>query len=292
MRLIKPSVEILPYITDIGFNNIIEGNKDILLEGIFNQIEVAGRTCFKSEDKITKDSAEKFVEMIKKNGHTAMLEHGTVYLEMLSNNQHLYKYTFNPYSRVKKHRLSNGAEVAYITTNYRVLYEHELLDDLQYLCEPTEFHKKRISVRFVCDKGTAYQLKSHRVFSFVDDSENYDFKVFKNISKSEDQRQRCMMVNEITFIEPCWEIDKENIFMTSLEYAEKDYFTLLEYGWKPQQARSVLPNDLKTEVVMTGFVSDWKHFFELRCSKDAHPSMQELAVPLKQMFIDREYIKE
>ena len=113
--------------------------------------------------------------------------------------------------------------------------------------------------------------------------------------------------NEITFIIPCWMNEKQKnmsledrdicgntyaevCFKEGLIKAEKAYFTLLKEGWKPQQARAVLPNSLKTELVMTGFASDWKHFFELRDDNSAHPQAQELAHPLHEEFIKRGYI--
>lgn len=118
--------------------------------------------------------------------------------------------------------------------------------------------------------------------------------------------------NELTFIEPLWLDDLEwdtytDIYESSLTYSENAYFELLKQWneripdkryksgfknnpWTPQQARAVLPNSLKTELVMTGFVSDWKHFFELRCSPSAHPQARELAIPLQEEFIARGYI--
>lgn len=79
-------------------------------------------------------------------------------------------------------------------------------------------------------------------------------------------------------------------FMHSLQISVDHYLYLINNGWTPQQARAVLPNSLKTELAMTGFISDWKHFFELRCDKAAHPQAQELAIPLKEEFIKRGYI--
>lgn len=94
---------------------------------------------------------------------------------------------------------------------------------------------------------------------------------------------------ESSYFKP-WEITPERNFITSLQIAEQLYLELLNQGWKPQEARAVLPNALKTELVMTGFVSDWKHFFELRCAPSAHPQAQELAIPLREEFIKRGYI--
>ena len=115
--------------------------------------------------------------------------------------------------------------------------------------------------------------------------------------------------NELTFIQPCWlneerlklygsyhtairDKSPESIFIVSLNCVEKDYLDLLKADWKPQQARAVLPNALKTELVMTGFICNWRHFFELRCAGNAHPQARELAVPLKEEFIKRGYIDE
>lgn len=293
MKLIKPSFEII--------------EQQPGLEGIYKQIEQAGRTCYKSEDKITEDSAKGFVDRMVKSGHGAMLEHGTVYLQIKSRdaeNYHLFyhKYSSNPYSYVN---VGRGCiwNTLFITTNYRVLVENDCLDDLKYLCEPIESHAKRITVRFICDRGVSHEFVRHRVFSFAQESTRYC-----NYSKDK-------FNNEIAFILPCWVTDihsensydmellnnyplaeTENIspesieFIRSLVYSESSYFTLLEAGWKPQQARTVLPNALKTELVMTGFASDWKHFFELRDDNSAHPQAQELAHPLHEEFVKRGYI--
>lgn len=136
-----------------------------------------------------------------------------------------------------------------------------------------------------------------RVFSFAQESTRYC-----NYSKDK-------FGNEITFIKPCFLDDSklalygpyhtvirdkspESIFIASLNNAEKDYIDLIDLGWKPQQVRAILPNALKTELVMTGFINDWKHFFDLRCATNAHPQAQELAIPLKEEFIKRGYINE
>lgn len=142
MKLIKPSFEILPQ---------SEG-----LEGIYKQIELAGRTCYKSEDKITEDSAKGFVDRMVNSGHGAMLEHGTVYL--IIKWWHLFKffkYLLNPYSKIRRFK--------YVTTNLRVLVENNWLDDLEYLCEPTEHHEKRITVKFVTDQGILREFTRHKL---------------------------------------------------------------------------------------------------------------------------------
>lgn len=267
MKLIQSKVE------------IIEQNNSI--EDIYKHIERCGRVCYKSEDKITPDSAKEFVDRLIKSKHGAMLEHGTVYLTIPLQSEKAYKYVMNPYSKVNTLTLDNVNENAYITTNYRVLVENNWLDDLRYICEPTDHHEKRITVKFTCDRGVSHEFVRHRVFSFAQESTR-----FCNYSKDK-------FGNEITFIQSDYftnnnstKMDESNInyFEQSLKDSERYYFKLLELGWKPQQARQVLPNALKTELIMTGFESDWKHFFDLRCAKNAHPDAQKLANELKELM--------
>ena len=289
MKLIKPSFKII--------------GQQPGLEGLFKQIEMAGRTCYKSEDKITEDSAKEFVDRMIKSGHGAMLEHGTVYLSMPITQQNSYRidsYVANKYTKVK---LDIDNRIYYVTTNLRVLVENNWMDDLQYLCEPTEYHERRITVKFICDRGVSHEFVRHRVFSFAQESTRYC-----NYSKDK-------FDNEITYILPPWigETDVRNFyenskgdnflkynenslggsfaFLFNLEELEETYITLVkEEGWKPQEARAILPNALKTELVMTGFVSDWKHFFELRDAGSAHPQARELAQPLHKLFIEKKWL--
>lgn len=158
MKLIKPSF------------TIIEQQSG--LEGIYKQIELAGRTCYKSEDKITENSAKEFVDRMIKSGHGAMLEHGTVYLFLtMSSRQQYFKYCSNPYSVANSTgEAEKGTWNGFVTTNYRVLVENGWLDDLEYLCEPTEYHEKRVCVRFICDRGVSHEYVRHRVFSFAQES--------------------------------------------------------------------------------------------------------------------------
>ena len=160
MRLIKPSFEIW---------NQGEG-----LEGVYKQIERSGRVCYKSEDKITETSAKEFVERMIKSGHGAMLEHGTIYLYLPPYSSiTFHKYRDNKYSKYKEVReteVSSPKIHKYVTTNLRVLVENEWLDDLQYLCEPTEYHEKRTTVKFICDRGVSHEFVRHRVFSFAQES--------------------------------------------------------------------------------------------------------------------------
>lgn len=139
------------------------------LQGIFKMIELAGRTCYKSEVNITSDSASEFVGRMVKSGHTAMLEHGTVYLDVPNSTGDYDLVPFfasNPYSRVVIKPLDDRVH-NYVTTNFRVIVENfakkYILDILQYLCEPTEFHEKRITVRFICDRGVSHEFVRHKL---------------------------------------------------------------------------------------------------------------------------------
>lgn len=289
MKLIKPSFE------------IIEQKPGI--DGLLQHIERCGRTCYKSEDKITEDSAEKFVKMLVNRGHTAMVEHGTVYLTLgMPDRWAYFKYCTNKYSEaISEGEAEKGTWVGYVTTNYRVLLQNDWLDDLQYLTEPTK-HIRRVTVKFVCDRGVSHEFVRHRVFSFAQESTRYC-----NYSKDK-------FGKECTFIIPSW-LDllegsyskgkvytdlatpylvkgtPEELLLLKLVGDELDYFDLLDKGWIAQQARAVLPNSLKTELIMTGTIEQWEGFFKLRDAKDAHPQARELAQPLHEEFIKRGYIK-
>ena len=158
MKLCKPSFEIW--------------NQPAGLEGVYKQIEKVGRVCYKSEDKITEDSAKPFVERMIKSGHGAMLEHGTVYLCFPMAYEHLYyRYGTNPYSfSYFSGSKEKGTWRGIVTTNLRVLVENNWMDDLKFLCEPTEYHEKRITVHFVCDRGVSHEFVRHRTFSFAQES--------------------------------------------------------------------------------------------------------------------------
>lgn len=158
MRLIKPYFEII--------------EQEPGLEGIYKQIELTGRTCYRSEDKITPDSAKGFVDRMIKSGHGAMLEHGTVYLKNKSTCFYeLSKYQDNKYSVYRKEYIEKKVcqddvdyyYSEYVTTNFRVLVENNWLDDLKYLCEPTEYHEKRITVKFICDRGVSHEFVRHKI---------------------------------------------------------------------------------------------------------------------------------
>ena len=315
MRLIKPKAELL--LQQPG------------LEGVYKQIELAGRTCYKSTDKITEDSAKPFVDRMINSKHTAMLEHGTVYLEFLYEqpikvthqdetsiiyddteiyNNLVNKYTKNPYSRAIERYVGQGAYCVYITTNLRVLVENDWMDDLKYICEPTEYHEKRYTFRLTTSIGVTRELNRHRVNSIAEQSTRYC-----NYSKDK-------FGKELTFCIPSWinipessvcwadglnyriqpndnpsveaiipvrpneyftneEATLCSLWLHSLEVSENTYMEFLKQGWQPQQAREVLPLCTATEIIHTAFVSDWQHFFDLRYfgkTGAPHPNMLEL----------------
>lgn len=306
MKLIKPSFEIK--------------EQEHTLDGVYRHIEWAGRHCYKSEDKITPDSAKSFVDRMIKSDHGTMLEHGTIYLNLHWDGYEEFNdmfdfYNSNPYSKVVK-KLINMEDLCpdlFIVTNFRVITENNRFNDLKYLCEPIEYHEKRATVKFILDRGISHEFVRHRKFSFAQESTRYC-----NYSKNR-------FNNELTFIIPSWvnsqalqevkgtvinhdeygsliaeyyyhltgkgdfgfkpwEITPEMNFIANLQISEQLYLELLNQGWQPQQARAVLPNSLKTELIMTGFVSDWEHFFKLRCAKSAHPDARALAIPLQEEF--------
>lgn len=142
MKLIKPTVEI---------REQKEG-----MDGMFEHIEWAGRHCYKSHDKTTADSAKAFVGRIAKSGHGSVLEHGTIYLA-IPFKEAADKYKLNPYSRVCSCHDEDGEWWA-VTTNYRVIVENNWDLDLMNQCEPTQYHEKRITAKFVCDRGVSHKL--------------------------------------------------------------------------------------------------------------------------------------
>lgn len=286
---------------------LIESSVQIIEEkDPYKMIELAGRTCYKSEDKITENSAKEFVDRMIKLGHGAMLEHGTIYLTIDGEDPNLSKIQSNPHTKVNLVPYEVLTESnytisykAYITTNLRVLVENNLKELLCYQVEPTEHHEKRITAKFICDRGISHEFVRHRVFSFAQESQRYC-----NYNKDK-------FNNELTFIKPTWldiptgdytywdgdwcDIDNMKIqlpsdngvadnFLWCLNNAGMQYRLLINKGLKPQEARGILPNAVKTELVMTGFESDWEHFFELRCSGAAHPDAKKLADELYKLI--------
>jgi thymidylate synthase (FAD) len=298
MKLINPSVEIIPQKSG--------------LQGIYEQIELAARTCYKSESNIkydeegnsltAKDFVDKIVNVYK---HRSVAEHGTVYLKIEINNRLPIEqfsklmrlesfYRTDKYSRILSVE-TEYFQYYYVTTNYRVLLESNRLDDLQYLCEPTEYHKKRVTVRVKCPISVSREWNRHKDLCKTSEEEVQYFGI------SEQSTRYCnyskeKFGNQITFCKPYWiqaiednndnklYEDSVNWFYNTIDYAEDAYLTMIDNGLKPQEAREVLPLCTATEVVYTGFVSDWKHFFELRTAENAHPDIRKLAIELQEQF--------
>lgn len=190
MKEIRPSFEIM---------DDIDGAK------ILQKLERCGRVCYKSEDKITEGSAEKFIGMILKSGHESVLEH------------------------------------------------------------------EKLTVKFICDRGVTHEIVRHRIASYSQESTRYC-----NYSKDK-------FGNELTFIRPCfWADDSEEyaVWKQTMEEIEKTYVKLISLGAKPEEARSILPNSLKTEIVCTMNLREWRHFFRLRTAERAHPQIREISVAL------------
>ena len=328
MRLIKPSYE------------IIEQGPG--LQGIYDMIEKCGKISYKSEAK-GGETAKRFVEARAKEGHGAVLEFGTVYLHIpcfaFPGDTCFYKffefvnfYERNKYSKVnygtKTDSLGNTLWVqdAYITTNYRVLVENDRLGDLKYLCEPTEHHEKRYTVKFITDIGVGREFLRHRTMSMVQESTRY-----VNYSKEKFGEQCTFVIppwidlpecEDLAFWDGDW-VDMNGMkivckdgrtracaWLWALDFAEKQYKVLtndwsgiegvpekdVENPWLAQQARNVLPLSTKTEFILSGFKDSWLHFFCLRSdialTGKPHPQAQELANPLRDEFIKRGYVTE
>lgn len=280
MNLIKPKFEILEQQPGI--------------DGIYKMVELAGRTCYRSEDKITEDSAKGFVDRMIKSGHGAMLEHGTVYLAI----PHEYDdsiltfyedskgdYWSNKYSKAVKVWKDEDTAYTYVTTNLRVLVENGWMDDLKYICEPTEYHEKRICVRYTSDIHFYKDITRHRVFSWAIESTRFCNYIKQKFGSS------------VSFITPIWlKEDEQDEFEEDLKTIESIYFKWINKGWQPQQAAYFLIQGTKAEIIMTGFTSDYNHFFDLRSelakTGKPHPTVVELVEPLRQEFIKRGYINE
>ena len=284
MKLIKPSVE-------------IREQRDGM-DGMLEHIEWAGRHCYKSHDKTTPTSAREFVGRIAKSGHGSVLEHGTIYLGIPFDDMP-EELLNNPHTKCVKCITPAIAKWYAVTTNYRVIVENNWDLLLMYQCPPTTCHEKRITAKFVCDRGVSHEFVRHRVMSISQESQRYC-----NYGKDK-------FGSQITFIKPSWwntkSEDKES-FKKALLKAEETYLKAIK-AWderredkrfrtkykgnplSPQMARMILPNATKTELIMTGFESDWEHFFKLRCSPAAHPDARYLANKLKSL-IQKNYGKE
>lgn len=306
MKLIQPDFQ------------IIEQEQGI--EGIYKAIEYPGRVCYGSTDKITEGSAEKFVhDILEKSNHGAPMEHGAVYLDIPEDiddfESYCEFYTNNEYSKIEiVHAVTYGDLMihACISTNYRVLFENGRLDDLKYICEPTEYHHRRVTVKFTCDIGISREFNRHRKDSINEESTRYC-----NYSKDKYGNEIGIIVNNNKFgdrllplyADECrdfksyctqimndWDFSDIDYWMFANKAAEFSYVGLTQKcGWKPQDARNILPLDTKSILVHSAFIEDWEHFFSLRAigtTGAPHPQAKELAEPLMKEFVKRGYIKD
>lgn len=302
-----------------GFD-IWEQGTSSSLEDMYAHIARCTRVCYQSEKKNNEETEEDFVKRVilrhepfdSEANHLAMLEHGTVYLYCDSNQVRAgfypRKYESNKYSKINIRSITLRKNEYYITTNLRVLVENDWLDDLKYICAPTEHHAKRVTVSFTTNIGVSREFNRHRVDSIAEESTRYC-----NYNKRND--------GQINIGLPAWLLGEEHLpyieshqfdnlysyceeivenmkvdwcdidyYLFALTACEFCYNNLIKKGWKPQQAREVLPLATKTQLIHTAFVDDWKHFFALRAdsvSGPPHPNAALLAKPLKEEFIKR-----
>lgn len=289
MKLTKSSFEIMQY----------DSNP-------LRQIELVARNCYKSEDKIADDTAEVFVKKLYDRGHHAMLEFypfyflcDTDYADTLlrlnaspdiNGDLMVYNKLSEPFTQVSCNLRTiimiskyNGWLAGAVVDQYRHLRDY--FDKIKYNfpvnsnpcvlvpSKKVEDFLKYLTVRIICDRGVTHELVRHRKCSFAQESTRYC-----NYGKG-----------DVTFIIPNWLQNFEFIddvphpylvWYDSMQDSEIAYRQLLNEGWAPQQARSILPNSLKTEIIVQARLSEWKHIFEQRCAKGAHPQMREIMIPL------------
>lgn len=294
MRIVQPNIEIIEQAPG--------------MEGALKHIEKVGRTCYKSDDRITDDSYLKFVDMLTTNKHFAMLEHATIYLTVPLEKEALIDiYEKNAFSRVIKPK---GDTHAYITTNPRVIIENDWQCDMEYMVPSPTKHARRVTVKFTTQIAISREFNRHRVNSIAEESTRYcnysKDKFGKEISVSlpswihEGNIKLCQGSNDIKSL--CEDIaSAETKWWTSLEYwlfanlaAEYAYNNLIKLGWTAQQARVVLPLDTKTELVHTAFIDDWKHFLDLRyygTTGKPHPDAYILGKMVYDKLKDLGYLK-
>ena len=289
MKLIKQSFEILE-------------QKDFTIKGIKQFVERCARVSYKSEDKMTDTSYEKFVGMLESRDHARPLEFGTVHIKM-SDAQFeclqtlLMDKVYNDYWIKYNIIDTEDEDNCYITTNYRYYLELCKYDKgvPEYL-DPSDnpLYPRRYTVHMILDRGVMDEFRTHVGLSHLAESTRYC-----NYSKDK-------FNNEVTFVIPSWcnslvegskqeyspfEINGDEVeFMNALQNAQNSYLSLLKMGWTPQQARSVLPLGIKSELISCGFEDAWKNFFYRRDAPDAHPMAQEIAKPMHKEFIERGFI--
>ena len=284
MKLINQSFEILE-------------QKDFTITGIKKFIERCGRVCYKSEDRITDDSYEKFVNMLVKRDHARPLEFGTVHLQMYISDFHKLRDTLcinNMWNDqwIKYHYAGN---LTYVTTNYRYyLAIIKIFPSAENDFDPQddELYPKRYTVHFITSRGIMDEFRTHVGLSHLAESSRYC---------SYDKNR---FGNELTFIIPNWintncpNKEQEGPSVASIEWstamldAEASYMNLIKMGCTAQQAREVLPLSVKSELISCGFEDAWSNFFYRRCAKDAHPMAREIATKVKDKFKELGYVNQ
>lgn len=277
------------------------------IRGVYRQVERAGRVCYKSENHQTEFSAEPFVQRMIASQHTAMLEHATVYLQAPAGGE-LQKYATEGHSR-----LHSDGQQDYVTTNLRVLVQRGWMDDLQLLVEPTPQHERRVTVHFTTQIAITREFNRHRVNSMAEQSTrycNYGKDKFGNeisvnlptwlaeegvTEETATARRLQDFCRELADNDGKTDWNDVDLWLFANLAAEYAYMQLISRGRKPQEARVVLPLDTNTELVHTAFVSDWKHFFDLRAlgtTGAPHPDAKAIALPLMEEFRKLGLIKE
>lgn len=298
MKILNPTIEIIPQ---------SEG-----IEGIYKQVELAGRTCYQSFENITEDSARKFTDRMMKSGHSAMLEHATIYLKIPVNID-LAGTFLDQVSTWTKCTLVVCKEGNWwaITTNLRVIFERFVLNDVfQYLCEPTKYHEKRITIKITTDIGVTREGNRHRVNSMAEMSTRYcnfskdkfgnELSIMSNADINEQNVKDCLFdwcyEGKTVFEAMCRDIANKNdskfeiidTWVFSNLASEWSYMKLIKLGWTAQQARRILPLDTHSELIHTAFISDWCHFLSLRSPKygatGVHPDMIIIADKIYDKF--------
>lgn len=278
MKLIQQSFEILE-------------QTDFSLIGIKKFIERCGRVCYKSEDRITDTSYEKFVNMLENRGHARPLEFGTVHLKMTSLDFQRLIHSLLTVGMINNiwlnHYYSYNKDTVYITTNYR--YYLDIIkcfpDVKRYFTEEdNKYYPKRYTVHFIISRGIMDEFRTHIGLSHLAESSRYC---------SYDKNR---FGNELTFIIPNWintncpNKEQEGPSVASIEWstamlnAEASYMNLIKIGCTAQEAREVLPLSVKSELISCGFEDVWSNFFYRRCAKDAHPMAREIATKVRDKF--------
>lgn len=279
MKLIKQSFEFI-------------NQTDFSLVGIKKHIERCARVSYKSEDKITDTSYEKFVNMLESRGHDRPLEFGTVHLKMILPDFQGFMNSLLTIGVLNNIWIKSAhvGDIVYITTNYR-----HYLDIIKYFPkvkeyfteEDNEYYPKRYTIHMILDRGVMDEFRTHVGLSHLAESTRYC-----NYSKDK-------FGNEITFIKPDWYkghleptnnvyepgYETSELFLQACEDAENWYLNLLKEGLTPQQARSVLPLGIKSELISCGFEDVWENFFKRRDAPDAHPMAQEIAKLMHEEFL-------